>query len=120
MPSAMRVASDFAILPGMNSAQTLTRIIHLSEQMLIQAEKAEWDRVGELQVQRQTLIDSCFPLDDPSMSVDEAGERIKYILQLDNQVMALAKGRRRELGEALGKINQGRQAAKAYRDTSRG
>ena len=51
---------------------------------------------------------------------EQAAALLKQIISLDGQLRRLAESRRKEIGQALGKINQGRQATRAYRDTSRG
>lgn len=87
--------------------------------MLLLAEKAEWDQVGELQRQRLQLMEKIFPLDVQNINQSETAEQIKAILDFDKQLMHLASAQQKEIGTVLGKLNQGRQATKAYTAASR-
>jgi hypothetical protein len=40
--------------------------------------------------------------------------RLRRIIECDRQVMALARARQAELGDRLGRLNQGRKASRAY------
>ncbi|PLY16720.1 MAG: hypothetical protein C0631_02960 [Sedimenticola sp.] len=103
----------------MNSADQLEQLLTLSEEMLRLALSSDWDRVVEVQGQRSALIEKSFPLDE-AVALTDAQAHLKKILSLEAQVTALAVSAKKELGDTLGKINQGKQATKAYTDTSRG
>ena len=79
----------------------------------------EWENVRELEQERQKLIDSCFPLDESTENPQLASEQIKSILELDKQLMALAKNQQQTLSDTLAKLSQGRQATKAYQDVGK-
>ena len=98
----------------------LEQILETSREMLALAEQDEWEQAEALQRQRQDLIEKTFPLDDEMAQSEQAAALLKQIISLDGQLRRLAESRRKEIGQALGKINQGRQATRAYRDTSRG
>ncbi|MCW8907952.1 MAG: flagellar protein FliT [Sedimenticola sp.] len=98
----------------------LEQILETSRKMLALAEQDEWEQAEALQRQRQELIEKTFPLDDETAHSAQTATLLKQILSLDGQLRRLAESRRKEIGRALGKISQGRQATRAYRDTSRG
>jgi hypothetical protein len=98
----------------------LGRLMHLSQEMLSLAQQGEWERVTEMQVERQTLIENTFPLDAQTAEVDDAAGQIQSILDLDQQITRLARAQQEEIGRALSKLSHGRVATKAYQDTSRG
>jgi hypothetical protein len=102
----------------------LGQIITLSEQMLSLARQGEWERLTERQVERQQMIEQVFPLDLGAMAAgpvgaDGAARQIREILDLDKQLMRLARAQQQEIGQTLGKLNQGRVATRAYQETSR-
>jgi len=97
----------------------LEQILETSREMLALAEQDEWEQAEMLQRQREELIKKTFPLDDEVAQSEQAAAILKQIISLDGQLRRLAESRRKEIGQALGKINQGRQATRAYRDTSR-
>ncbi len=97
----------------------LGRLIHLSQEMLSLAQQGEWERVTEMQVERQTLIENTFPLDAQTVEADEAAGQIQSIIDLDQQITRLARAQQEEIGRAVSKLNHGRVATKAYQDTSR-
>lgn len=88
----------------------------MTKKMGEEAGGGEWDKVRELEQERQKLIDSCFPLDESIADPRLAGGQIKSIIELDQQLMALAKTQQQTLADTLAKLNQGRQATKAYQD----
>ena len=98
------------------SAILLPEILSLSQKMGEEAKGGEWEKVGELEQERQKLIESCFPLDESIEDPRLAGEQIKSIIELDKQLMALAKTQQQTLSDTLAKLSQGRQATKAYQD----
>lgn len=97
----------------------IAQLLSLSQDMLQLAEKGDWEPVGELQQQRLQLMEALFPLDADSLNQSETAQQIKAILALDKQLMDLASAQQKEVGAVLGKLNQGRQATKAYHSTSR-
>jgi hypothetical protein len=102
----------------------LGQIITLSEQMLSLARQGEWEHLNERQAERQQMIEQAFPLDLAAMAAgpgaaDDAARQIRVILDLDRQLMRLARAQQQETGQTLGKLNQGRVATRAYQDTSR-
>jgi len=97
----------------------IKQLLIISQEMLVLAEKGEWEPVGTLQDKRLQLMEKIFPLDAEKMNQSKTAEQIQSILDLDKRLMDLAAAQQKETGAALGKFNQGRQATKAYHATSR-
>ncbi|MCW8944696.1 MAG: flagellar protein FliT [Sedimenticola sp.] len=97
----------------------IKQLLIISQEMLVLAGKDEWEQVGSLQKERLQLMEKIFPLDVENMNQSETAEQIQSILDLDKQLMDLAAAQQKEIGAAIGKFNQGRQATKAYHATSR-
>lgn len=101
------------------SAILLPEILSMTEKMGEDARADDWEKVRELEQERQKLIDSCFPLDESIEDPRLAGEQIKSVLELDKQLMALAKTQQQMLSNTLAKLSQGRQATKAYQEVGK-
>lgn len=97
----------------------LGRLIHLSQEMLSLAQQGEWERVTEMQIERQQIIENTFPLDPQVTDADGATGQIELILGLDQQITQLARVQQKEIGQVLSKLNHGRTATRAYQETSR-
>lgn len=97
----------------------LDQLVRLSREMLSLAGQGEWERVAGLQIERQQMMGQTFPLDSSLTDTQGAAGQVKEILDLDQQITELARVQQKEIGQLLGKLNQGRTATRAYRDTSR-
>ena len=98
----------------------LGQILQMSQTMLALAEQDEWEQVEVLQRDRQQLMEQALPLDPALTNPDSAAAQIKEILGLDQQITELARSQQKEIGQVLGKLNQGRAATRAYQGNSRG
>ncbi|MCP4994181.1 MAG: flagellar protein FliT [Gammaproteobacteria bacterium] len=98
----------------MTDSKLLSSILSLSKAMLAEAEKSEWEQVAEMQLERQQMIESCFPLDDSIKNPEAVKAQIQAIIEQDELLMALAKPQHKEIGSVLSKISQGKQATKSY------
>ncbi|TVO75288.1 flagellar protein FliT [Sedimenticola selenatireducens] len=97
----------------------IEQILDLSQAMLSLAQDGEWEQVGALQQKRQQLVTESFPLDVDHMNHAETASQIQSILYLDKQLLHLASVQQKEISAALGKLNHGRQATKAYHTNAR-
>ncbi|MCP3666053.1 MAG: flagellar protein FliT [Gammaproteobacteria bacterium] len=104
----------------MTDSHLLSRILTLSKAMLAEAEKSEWEHVAEMQLERQQMIESCFPLDDSIKNPEAVKAQIQAITEQDELLMVLARSQHKEIGSALGKISQGKQATKSYQQVEGG
>lgn len=97
----------------------LDRLVRLSQEMLTLAEQGEWEQLATAQSEREQLIEQIFPLDPHISDAADAAAQVKRVLELDQQITRLARAQQKEIGQALGKLNRGRVATRAYQDTSR-
>ena len=102
-----------------DSRQLLAKIVVLTRDLLQLAERSEWDRVRQLELQRAGLIADCFPLDESITRAEQAAAPIAEIIELDQRIVVLAARERQRLGDEIGKLQQGRQAANAYAEVGR-
>jgi len=96
------------------SKQLLSEILSLTQQLYRHAGDAQWDTLDALELQRRKLLELCFPLDDTIDDPDQAAHVIRLIMELDQQVIALARTAQQEVGEQLGRLRQGREATQTY------
>ena len=96
------------------SLQTLTELERITRMMLNRAECAAWEHVEALEQERKTILQH--DLGQINSPVDHlpSQARLRKIIELDNQVMALARTRRQELSKQLDRLNRGRKASRAY------
>jgi hypothetical protein len=104
----------------MTSDQTsshLKKIVGLSGSMLTTAREGDWERVREIEQQRQKLLDEVFPLESDNIANPATlTQQIQQIVDFDKQTMALMERGRKELAGLQNKISSGRQAVSAYQD----
>ncbi len=92
----------------------LGKIIAVSRDMLVLAQKNEWERVAELDDQRRTLVMHCFRSPTPEQDASAVAALIREILSLNQQVTDLGKAYRQSLGDKLHTNRVGRTAQVAY------
>lgn len=103
----------------MTSASILDRLLTLTQEMLTQSQAEEWERVNELQQDRLQLMGKHFSLDD-SVDTSSAEGYLKQILSLEEEIKILAAKSHQAMRQQLGKIGQGKQATRAYKNISAG
>jgi hypothetical protein len=92
----------------------LQKLFSLSSAMLVYAQSDQWDEVCALEVIRRELIVAIFLLPVPAELKLKFDDGIRSILDIDQQIMALGLGEKRELEQLLRQIDQGKRAIKAY------
>ena len=92
----------------------IQKIIFLSEKMLSQARKEDWENVTQIESQRRELITEFFsqPVHERNGQLTEV---IRLILDKDREIIKLGAGRREKLRSALRKINRGKIAVDSYK-----
>lgn len=91
----------------------LAEIIDLTDKMLGYANDENWDLVDDLQSQRDKEIADLFS-SSVLIDADYLAEQIRYILEVDKEIMALGRLYKDDLQDQLRKIQQGKSAIKAY------
>jgi len=74
----------------------------------------EWEKVAELESERQCLIEKCFSSKATFEEPEMAARYIQEIIDLDKKVIAMGVDAQKVLGNALGDLQRGRQATQAY------
>ncbi len=95
-------------------ATDIQKIIFLSEKMLSQAHKEDWENVTKIESQRRELVASFFaqPIHERNGQLSDV---IRLILDKDREIIRLGAGRRDKLRSALRKINRGKVAVESYK-----
>lgn len=95
-------------------ATDIKKIIVLSEKMLSQARKEDWENVTKIESQRRELIAAFFsqPVHERN---GQLADVIRQILDKDREIIKLGAGRREKLRSALRKINRGKIAVESYK-----
>lgn len=95
-------------------SKQLGKIIALSRDMLVLAQKNEWECVAELDGQRRALVMQCFQSTAPDQDAPAVAAAIKETLSLNQQVADLGA---QQLATVSGHIRTqqlGRTAGQAY------
>ncbi len=95
-------------------SEQLKQIIVLSEQMLEQARALEWERVADLEVRRKQLVIHCFQHPGSAQDAPEVATCIRKILRLNDEITALGRDCKAQLGGELRAHKLGRAASTAY------
>lgn len=82
--------------------------------MLDRAQLAQWEEVSEMEVTRRELLDAFFLSPDPADLALTLADEIRYILEIDQQIMELGRIEKLELEQVLRQIDHGKKAIKAY------
>ena len=99
---------------GEANLQTLIELERMTRLMLEQAQLAAWQQVEAIEEQRRNILRCGFTLTEPLQEPLKIQTHLKKIIELNNQVMALAGTCREELGINLSRFSQGRKANQAY------
>jgi len=89
-------------------------LVELSRIMLDQARAGHWDRVAELEAGRQRQFEAFFSEPVPAALTTSIGAGIRAILDLDRQLISLAKAGMEDLSADLDRLRAGRRARSAY------
>jgi hypothetical protein len=83
------------------------------------AEAGDWVAVVGLEAERRGLIGGCFAQESPFQDTELAARRIGQILDLDRRLIEIGTAQKSEVGTALTKLKQGRNAISAYAQCTR-
>ncbi len=96
-------------------ADSWSRILRLSREMLQRARQQEWTEVGELEAERSDLLRQYFSAPHDDSTLDGIRPKAGELLDLDKQLEGLARDAQADLSKDLRALRKGRSAAKAYR-----
>ncbi len=91
----------------------LAEILQLTDAMLADAGREDWEALSAKQSRRDALIGAFF---HGSLALDAqiVSDRIRYILILDQQIQALGRKYQQGLRQELQTISRGKNAVRAY------
>jgi len=103
----------------MNTSVPFEQIVNLTEAMLTAAQEGHWEQLAEMQQKRESSLGDCFSDIDSVQDPVTLRQQVVHVMDLDKQIMTLAKHQKKDLAKALGDFNVGRQATRAYEKASR-
>ena len=93
-------------------AEQLEQALGHTRAMLAAAEEGEWEHLARLQIEREPLLEQA--LADPA-SLGEAERALgAQVLQLNQELAAVAESARASQGDATRQVVRGRRAVRAY------
>ena len=98
--------------------QLFEKIISISQKMVFLADKSDWEKISELQKQRQAMLLVFF---EEKISLEEAKtveSGINEILNLDKTLMRKGHSVIKDISAELNTISVGQKASNAYLDNS--
>lgn len=106
-------SNDPEILMTQNLQPSLEHAVDFSRQMLASAKLGEWQKVADLESQRQKSLPP--NLQQAQIAAGSSdGLRIQEIIKLDREIQQLLQQARESVREDLLQLNKVRTAAKAY------
>jgi len=100
----------------MNSTEQencLAEILQLTDAMLADAGREDWDALSAKQNHRDTLIGAFFQ-ESLVLDAQTVSDRIRYVLMVDEQIQALGRQYQQGLRRELQSISRGKNAVRAY------
>ena len=97
-----------------NTEHKLEKLVAQSQRIYELAVAEEWEKVAELESERQRLMGECFSSKATFEKPEIAARYIQEIIDLDKKVIALGEDAQKTLKNALGNLQRGRHAAQAY------
>lgn len=92
----------------------LARAKQLTEQMIEAARALQWERVGELERARRTILDQVFATDSISADIPSVRILILSIVKSNEELERIAKAGAESFAAELKALRQSRSAMKAY------
>lgn len=87
--------------------------------MVVLGERGDWVLFAQREEERQHFSRELFATPVPREAASVVAECVRRVLDLDQQLVALADAHRDEAANALKDVHKGRAAASAYRRFSR-
>lgn len=100
-------------------AQTARRLLDLTREMLALGWADDWVEFAAREEDRQRLSRDLFATPVPREAAPLVADCIRRVLDLDQELIALAEAQRDKAGRAVRETQRGRQAADIYRRFSR-
>ena len=95
--------------------RALAQVLKLTKQMLVHAERGEWERVAEREVTRREDLAACFSDSVPLADVELIAQATAAVLHLNDELMAKLKVARGEVMVQGREYTHKRNAVGSYR-----
>ncbi len=105
----------------MNIEDKLSSLVVMSEQLFELAKSGEWEVLAEMESQRSPEIENFFKSLNPDAfqkNSELLKSSIKKIMELDEQVVAIAAEYKKSLAELMKKSNSTRKAMSEYQNNT--
>lgn len=100
--------------------ERLAAVVLLTERMLTLAKAGDWDQVSDSERCRQTLLNDCFESEVQPHNSQLFSEAIAAMLHMNEELMALLAGARREASVTFSEERRGMNAVAHYLDIKEG
>jgi len=97
---------------GASRHQLLNEALEMSRRMASLGGAGDWDAVIDLEPERRNLLEQAFATHVPADEL--VADRVRAILDLDKQLMAMSIEARDRIADELGHTNKARKATSAY------
>ena len=101
----------------MSNSAPSAQLLCLSQAMLLAVEAGDWNKVREIDVQRQSALEQVkteIAAPGSETSIDAIADDMREVLSLNKRMIAVGEKVKMELVEAMGGLSQGRKAVNAY------
>ena len=98
----------------MDQSKALDQAIDMTRQMLALAKNEEWEKLTELELERQKIIRENISDDHSVNKESEIGLKIQQILEIDQEVQSLVVKAHDEVRDEIIQLNKDKGAVKAY------
>lgn len=92
--------------------------IDISESMLKNAEAGNWNNVMEIEHERAQLLEKLFATPNQANNIEVMDRDIHKIININNQLEAMAISARADTGRHIASMNNGRRAVSVYKQHS--
>lgn len=111
------LSSDANLAIEPESDAGLDPAVALSEKMLDIAKNQQWDSLGVIEETRRLFLEKFFSNPHAPALHQQIAAHIRYILQLDQQIIALAEIEHQAAADGIKQQSQARRADHAYTTT---
>lgn len=91
-----------------------SQALSCSQQMLLLAEKCDWDGLGKLESQRAMLLDSLFEHPSLPIMLAKVADTLRRIIEVDQKTIAMGTEAKQALKNEMNLLSQGKRAVDAY------
>jgi hypothetical protein len=92
----------------------LLDVVEYSESMLKDAEAGNWDKVIDIEVQRNQLLENLFSSSSRHNEIDDIDSKIHQIININKKIESAAAQARDNIHKDITSISKGRQAVGLY------